>query len=111
MPKRIEKYWLVRLFLLLFSLSVSVAVMPCGIVNVHGLFGEITSAVIVEEQEQVSDDIGFKHSEKVQKAKGVNVIYIWFELLVSIACICAVTYMIRLPRGDTIVLLKVRMDD
>lgn len=111
MPERIKKYWFMRLLFVLFTLSVSVTVIPCGVVNVQGLFGEITSSVIVEEQDWVRDDISFKYSEKVKKVKGINVINSWFELLVSVMCICAVAYMIRLPRGDTIVLLKIRMDD
>ena len=41
-----KKQWLIRLFIILFSVSVSVAVLPCGIINTHGLFGEITSSTI-----------------------------------------------------------------
>ena len=41
--------WLIRLFILLFSTSVSVAVLPICIVNVYGLFGEITASSVTRE--------------------------------------------------------------
>ena len=47
-----KKYWIIRLFFALFTMSVSVAILPCGIINVHGLFGEVTAHVIVEDKEQ-----------------------------------------------------------
>lgn len=46
-----KKQWLIRLFIILFSVSVSVAVLPCGIINTHGLFGEITSSTITSDDE------------------------------------------------------------
>lgn len=44
-----KKQWLIRLFIILFSVSVSVAVLPFGIINAHGLFGEITSSTITND--------------------------------------------------------------
>ena len=35
-----KKYWIIRLFFVLFTMSVSVAILPCGIIKVHSLFGE-----------------------------------------------------------------------
>lgn len=46
-----KKRWLIRLFILLFSTSVSVAVLPIGIVNVYGLFGEITASSVTEDKD------------------------------------------------------------
>lgn len=40
-----KKYWIIRLFFVLFTMSVSVATLPCGIINVHSLFGEITTYI------------------------------------------------------------------
>lgn len=42
-----KKQWLIRLFIIRFS--VSVVVLPCGIINIHGLFGEITSSTITDD--------------------------------------------------------------
>ena len=46
-----KKRWLLRLFILLFSVSVSATVLPSGIVNVYGLFGEITSSAVTEDKD------------------------------------------------------------
>ena len=106
-----KKYWMLRLFFALFTMSVSVAILPCGIINVHGLFGEVTTHVIVENKEQ--EIIGIKDigQKKIQTAKGINFLNIWFELLITVVCISFCADLIKLPRGDTIVTLKVRMDD
>ena len=40
-----KKYWIIRLFFVLFTMSVSVAILPCGIIKVHSLFGEITTYI------------------------------------------------------------------
>ena len=106
-----KKYWILRLFIVLFTISVSVAILPCGIINVHGLFGEVTAHVIIEDKEQENisiKDIGHK---KVQTAKGINILNIWFELLVTVVCIGFCANLMKLPRGDTLVTFKVRMDD
>lgn len=106
-----KKYWRLRLFFVLFTMSVSVAVLPCGTINVHGLFGEVTTHVIAEDKEQEIigiKDVGYK---KAQTVKGINILNIWFELLITVVCISFCANLIKLPRGDTIVTLKVRMDD
>ena len=102
--------WLIRLFILLFSTSVSVAVLPIGIVNVYGLFGEITDSSVTEDKDSEIVNERWIY-EFAKQAKGINIYNIWFEVRVYILCIVFITYMIRLPRGDTIVSLKVRMDD
>lgn len=109
MDKR--KYWVIRLFIVLFTMSVSVAVLPCGIINVHGLFGEVIASTVVEDKDQEIVNIKSIYYEKIQKVKGINVLNIWFEILITVVCICFLTNLIRLPREDTIVTLKVRMDN
>ena len=106
-----KKYWILRLFFVLFIISVSVAILPYGIINVHGLFGEITAHVIVEDKEQEIISIKNADYKKVQTANGVNILNIWFELLITVICISFCDNLIKLPRGDTIVTLKVRMDN
>lgn len=109
MDKR--KYWVIRLLIVLFTMSVSVAVLPCGIINVHGLFGEVIASTVVEDKDQEIVNIKSIYYEKIQKVKGINVLNIWFEILITVVCICFLTNLIRLPREDTIVTLKVRMDN
>lgn len=60
MDKR--KYLIIRLFFVLFTMSVSVAVLPSGIINVHGLFGEVTTAAVVEDKDQEIADIKFRYN-------------------------------------------------
>lgn len=106
-----KKYWILRLFFVLFTLSVSVAILPCGIINVHGLFGEVTTHVVVEDKEQEIVSIKDVEHKKVQSVKGINVLNLWFEILITVVCISFCANLIKLPRGDTIVTLKVRMDN
>ena len=104
-----ENHWMMRLCIVLFSISVSVAIVPCGIVNVYGALGEKYSSVAIEiekETQQVKTEVS-----KVKKEKGINIFNIWFTLYVTVLYISYVEYSIRLPRGDTIVTLKVRMDN
>ena len=105
-----KKQWLIRLFIILFSVSVSVAVLPCGIINTHGLFGEITSSTITS----ADDNSSFQESrvlENRKQIKGINIYNIWFEVLICVICMIYIQYMFRLPREDTIITFKVRMDN
>ncbi len=106
-----RKNRILQLFFVLFTMSVSAAILPCGIINVYGLFGEVTAHVIVEDKEQEIIHIKDTGHKKVQAAKGINIFNLWFELLITVVCISFCANLIKLPRGDTIVTLKVRMDD
>lgn len=106
-----KKYWIIRLFFVLFTMSVSVTILPCGIINVHGLFGEVTTYVVVEDKEQEIVNIKDIEHKKILTVKGINIFNIWFEILITVVCISFCANLIQLPRGDTIVTLKVRMDD
>ena len=76
-----KKYWIIRLFFVLFTISVSVAILPCGIINVHGLFGDVTKYVVVEDKEQEIVSIEDVDHKKVQTVKGINILNIWLSLL------------------------------
>lgn len=106
-----KKYWILRLFFVLFTMSVSVAILPCGTINVHGLFCEVTTYVVVEDKEQEIVSIKDANHKKVQTVKGINILNIWFEILITVVCISFCANLIKLPRVDTIVTLKIRMDD
>ena len=104
-----ENHWMLRLFILLFSISVSVAIVPCGVVNVYGTLGEVYSSVTIEAEKETQ--LVKEEVSKVRKEKGINVYNVWFTICVMVLCISYVEYEIRLPRKDTIVTLKVRMDN
>ncbi|MBR1856351.1 MAG: hypothetical protein IJ803_04690 [Oribacterium sp.] len=80
-----KKRWLLRLLILLFSVSVSATVLPSGIANVYGLFGEITSSAVIEEKD--SEIVDEKQIyELAKKVKGINVYNIWFEVWICNIC-------------------------
>lgn len=46
-----KKQWIIGLFIFLFSVSVSIMVLPCELINAHGLFGEIISSTVTSDEE------------------------------------------------------------
>lgn len=98
------------LFVFSFTVSVTVTVIPCVIINTFGLFGEVKSSTIAQDNDslEVLEDQDYT---EYHKHKGINIINIWYELWCYIVCMIFIVYMFRLPRGNTIVTLKVRMDD
>ena len=104
-----ENHWMIRLFVILFSISVSVAIVPCSVVNVYGALGEVYSSVTIEAEKETQ--LVKEEVSKARKEKGINVYNVWFILCVTVLYIPFVEYSIRLPREDTIVSLKVRMDN
>ncbi|HCT92099.1 MAG TPA: hypothetical protein DF613_12100 [Lachnospiraceae bacterium] len=106
-----KKYWIIRLFFVLFTVSASVAILPCGIINVHGIFGEVTQSTAIEDEEQEIINIKSIRHEKVQTEKGINIFNVWFSILTVVVCMSFRANLAKLPRGDTIVTLKVRMDN
>lgn len=106
-----KKYWIMRLFLAIFTLSVSVTVIPCGIINAHGLFGEVVASAITEDKDQTMAIETAKSVRKLQQVKGMNIFYPWFEFLMAVQCICFLANLAKLPQEDTIITLKVRMNN
>jgi len=106
-----KKYWVIRLFFVLFTMSVSAAILPCGIINAHGLFGEVITSTVAEDKEQENVNIKSVDNKKEQVARGINIFNIWFVILIAIVCISFYANLTKLPRVDTIVTLKVRMDN
>lgn len=104
-----KRAWIIRLLIILFTVSVSVAIVPCGVVNIYGALGEVYSSVTIEAEKETQ--LVKEEVSKARKEKGINVYNVWFVLCVIVLCIAFVEYSIRLPRGDTIVSLKVRMDN
>ena len=101
---------LLRLFIFLFSASLSVAVLPGSIVNVYGLFGEMISYSVSEDKG--SDAVEERQAcRAVKQIRGINIYNVWFEVWICIICLIFISYMTGLPGDDTIVSLKVRMDD
>ena len=105
-----NKKWLIRLFIILFSASVSWTVLPCGIINTYGLFGEIISSTIINDENNCS----FQESrvfENRKRIKGINIYNIWFDVWICVICMIFIQYRFRLPRKNTIITFKVRIDN
>lgn len=102
--------FLLRLFIVLFTVSVSATVLPGEAVNRYGLFGEVKSSTVTRENRKNTEAIA-SVSEKSGIHKGSNVYNLWFEIAVIIIFLVFASYGVRLPGRDTIVTLKVRMDN
>lgn len=107
---KINKRLFIGLFVYLFTMSVSITVLPCGVINTHGLFGEIVSSTVTFDKD-TEKHIGSRILEIEKNVKGINIYNSWFEIWMSIICMIFAGYILKLPRGDTIVTLKVRMDN
>jgi hypothetical protein len=105
-----KRQWLTRLLIILFMVSVSTTAIPCGIINTIGLFGEVKSSAVTEDKETETANVRYAFVKR-QHTKGENIYNIWYEVWICIICMILNFYMFQLPRGDTMVTLKVRMDD
>ncbi|MDE7447137.1 MAG: hypothetical protein K2N15_15755 [Lachnospiraceae bacterium] len=101
---------LFRLAIVLFSVSISTAVIPGGLINTYGLFGEVKSSTVTDQNRKNTEELTSTF-EKSNTTKGINIYNIWFWLVTIIIFLIFTSYMIRLPRSETIVTLKVRMDN
>lgn len=107
--KKGKRYFL-RLFILLFTISVAVPTFSAVWINSYGLFGEVKSSIILKEASEEFSDISSKMN--IRKAvKGINVWNKWFWLWVMVVCLSLTICIYNLPKEDTIVSKKVRMDD
>lgn len=106
----INKKIFTKLFILLFGLSISITVIPCGLINSYGLFGEVNSSVVTQTKQAGTEEVSVL-SEKHSSIRGECIYNIWLEIAIVILCLIFMIYMFRLPQGETIVTLKVRMDN
>lgn len=106
-----EKHWLFRLFILLFTFSVSCSVLPCEMINTYGVFGTVISSAIIEEQKEKMAEIFAVVTKSKKDVKGINVFNPWFILAALIVVMQFASYRYKFPQEDTIVTLKVRMDN
>lgn len=103
-------FCLMRLFLLLFTLYVTVPMISCSYVFGYGLFGELKSLVVVSENKEEIFEVSSRiHVQRKQNGK--NIFNLWFYFLVFITCLRLLAHSIKLPKTDTIVAKKVRMNN
>ena len=105
--KRISKIF----YIWLFTVSMSVAIIPCYVINTYGLFGEVKSVTISEDKSEQTSKIESKGIVRAQHIRGINIYNSWFEVLMIILYVSFMIYIKHLPRRETIVTLKVRLDN
>lgn len=105
-----KHYFFMRLFILLFTVSVSVTVIPDNGLCTLGLFGEVKSSTVTEDN-CFREELEKQVYTNQRTPKGINIFNIWFELWCCIVYMIFIMYQEKLPRGQTIVTLKVRMDN
>ena len=106
-----SRYCLFHWFLFLFLLSVSVSAFPCTVVNSLGLFGEVKASVVICEEREEAAEASVRRNQESRQVKGIRIFNIWFMLSALILYFSYVQYESGLPEKDTIVTLKVRMDN
>lgn len=99
-----------RVFLLCFVISVTVPIIPCSYIPNYGFFGELKSSVIVSEDKEEISEVSSKINIW-KKQKGKNIFNFWLLILVYIVCVRLLAYSFQLPKKDTIVTKKIRMNN
>ena len=106
-----KKNFMLRLFIVLYTISVSTTIMPCGIVNIHGLFGELKSSVVAEESRPLVEETEKQVLAKENRVKGTNIFNAGLYIVIIILCLIFRLYAKSLPPENTIVTFKVRMNN
>ncbi len=102
--------FILRLFIIIFTVSISVTVIPSEVFNIYGLFGEIKSSTVTRENKKNTEEI-ISILKKSSIIKGINIYNVWFEIAIIIIFLIFSSYVVRLPNQNTIVTLKVRMNN
>lgn len=105
-----KENFLLRLFLIFFTVSVSAAVIPCGIVTAYGLFGEARTSVVTEDGSAGAEEVA-PVVKSIRAARQARLYPVWLVADVLILCRIHPARGMRLPDRDTLVALKVRMND
>lgn len=106
---RKNSYFLMRLSLL-FALFVTIPITSYTYVPSYGLFGELKTLIVANENKEEITEVSSKVAVQ-KKRKGKNIFNLWLLILAYTACLRLLAHSIKLPKTDTIVAKKVRMND
>lgn len=106
---RKNSYCLMRL-LLLFALFATIPINAYTYMSSYGLFGELKTLIVINEKKEETAEVSSKVTVQ-KKQKGKNIFNLWFYYLVLIICLRLLAHRIKLPKADTIVAKKVRMNN
>ncbi len=104
-----NSYCLMRLFLL-FALLVIVPINSYICIPSYGLFGELKTVVVADENKEEIAEV-FSKVTVQKKQKGKNILNLWLKILTYIVCLRLLVHSIKLPKNETIVAKKVRMNN
>lgn len=99
-----------KLLFIFFILLMTVPLSPQTSINAYNVLGEVKASIVVQEAEEEIADIASQITVS-KRVKGVNRFNLWFILDMIVACIQFLACVYRLPREDTIVDDKIRMDN
>lgn len=100
---------LMRLFLL-FALYATVPMISCSYIPSYGLFGELKPLIVVCENKEEIIEASSKFTVQ-RKQKGKNIYCLWYYFIAYIACLRLFSHSIKLPKADTMVAKKVRLNN
>ncbi len=108
---RSRKHNWLKFILLFFTVSVSMCAINGGsVIQSYDMFGQVVSSYAYEQQE--TDIISRNnHQNRFQNKSEVNQYNSWFVILCIIFIIISLNFVLTLSPYDTIVSLKVRMDN
>lgn len=105
-----NNHCLMRLFLLLFTLYVTVPIISYTYVLSYGLFGELKSLVVANENKEEILEVSSRINVQ-RKQKGNNIFNLWLLVLAYITCLRLLTRSNKFKKIDTIVTKKIRMNN
>jgi len=105
-----------KIVIYLFTINISLSVLPGGFTGIYGLFGEMTSVTVVEHQESVIrskpiKNISIKNGKVIINNEINKALYAWLLRIIIISSICYLLYWLYLNYYATPVALKVRMNN
>lgn len=112
----LSKKAIFRVLIFLFTINVSISVLPGGIVQSYGLFGELLSVSVAENQEsgiraKAVKGKSDKRYKTIINKEQQRVQYVWPLLAIIILSILYLQYWLTFSNYETPVVLKVRMNN
>ena len=104
-----NSYCLMRLFLL-FALLVIVPINSYICIPSYGLFGELKTVVVADENKEEIAEV-FSKVTVQKKQKGKNKLKLWIKILTYIVCMRLLLNRIKLTKNENIINKKVTMNN
>lgn len=102
------KRLLMRLFIVFFTVSISATIIPSGIVISQGLFGEVKCVVVTKSEiEKEQYNLQLKHKVKAI----VQAFNMWLLIIITILVLSFKIHSEKAPPHQTLVSIRVRMDN